>query len=106
MLIINERTTLFLTISFFDEDGDPVTPDSATYRVDYKPTQTAIVPVTNLTGLSTTKDIEITSAQNAMINGNHRIETHKVTVEFTYNTSRHGTNEYEYQIRNLYGVTD
>ena len=32
--VVNERSTLVLRVAFFDEDGNPAVPDSATCRID------------------------------------------------------------------------
>lgn len=101
---INERTTLVLTLAFFDEDDAAVTPTSAWYRVDDVGSGTSIVAQTALTGLSTTKELEITEAQNASVT--RSLEERVVTVSFAYGSGRRGTDEYRYLVRNLYGVQE
>jgi len=61
--------------------------------------------VTSLSGLSTTKDIEVTSAQNALINQTDNSEEHVLTLDFTYGSSRRGTSEYRWVVRGLEGVS-
>ena len=100
---INERTTLVLTLAFFDEDDAAVTPTSAWYRVDDAASGTAMVAQTDLTGLSTTKELEITSAQNASLTWS--LEERVVTVSFSYGSGRRGTDEYRYLVKNLSYVT-
>lgn len=102
---VNERTTLVLTLSFKDEDGVAVVPATATYRIDDVLTETAILAATPLTGLASSIEVEITSAQNALISG-VALEERIVTVEFTYGAGRRGTSEYRYNVRGLYGVTN
>lgn len=104
-----ERSTIPVVLSFFDENDDPVVPDSATYRVDDEKNRTNIVPTTSLSGLSTTKTIVITSDQNYIIKSRAESEIRTVTVEFDYeseNGPAHGTAEYKYKLVNLYGVVD
>ncbi len=43
-------------------------------------------------------------AQNAMIDAGRDKEERVVTVDFIYNTDRHGTAEYRYQVKNLLGI--
>jgi len=102
----NERATVIVTAVFTDDDGNPVTPDSATYRIDDKASRTNILPATAITPLSTSVDIEITSEQNAIIKRRKASEIRTVTVEFDYDTNKHGTGQYEYKLVNLYGVVD
>lgn len=102
---VNEKSTLIVTASFFDDTGAAVTPSAATYRIHDKASGTIIVATTSLSGLSTTKDIEVTSTQNALINQSDNAEEHILTLEFTYNTTRLGTSEYRWAVRGLEGVS-
>ncbi len=100
---INEQTTLFLTISFFDQDNLPVVPDSATYRIDDVLSGTVILADTALT-LASVVEVIITQAQNAIIASVNPVETRIVTVEYNYGGSYHGTDEYRYYVKSLAGV--
>lgn len=104
----NERCTVFITVSFFDEDGTPVTPDSATYRIDSLQglRGTVVLPATAISPLSTTTDLEITPDQNQIIRQRNAYEIKVVTVEFEYGSDRRGTSEYRYKVINLYGVVN
>jgi len=102
---VNEKSTALLTLSFFDESELAVSPSAVTYRIDDAASGTAILALTTLTGpFSTTKDIVITSAQNAIINNTHSFEMRIVTVEFDYSGGKHATGEYKYMVKNLSGV--
>lgn len=100
----NERTTLILTVNFFDEDDLPVVPDSATCRIDDVASGTVIRAKTAIGSLSSSVELEVTQDENRNLNSDLCLETRIVTVEFNYNAGRHGTNEYRYQVKNLYGV--
>ncbi len=102
---INEKTTLLVTCAFFDEDGIATTPSAATYRIHDRATGTVIKAVTPLTGLGATKQIEITSAENAMVSSGASSEEHVLTLEWDYGSGRHGTDEYRFIVRNLVGVS-
>lgn len=102
---INEKTTLLVTAAFFDEDGIAATPTAATYRLHDRSSGNVIVDTTALTGLSTTKVIEITSAQNALVNAAASTEEHVLTLEWDYGSGRHGTDEYAWLVRGLVGVS-
>lgn len=104
MITVNERTSSTVTVSFFDEDDAPVTPTSATYRIDDVTSGTVVRSATSLTGLGTTKAIAVTKDENKIISEAHVYETRRLTVEFSYATS-HGTNDYFWRIRNLPGVS-
>lgn len=103
----NERSTVLITVTFTDDNGDPVTPSSATYRVDDRASRTAILAATSIGSLSTSVDLTITSEQNAIVRPRKAFEVRTVTVEFDYDGStKHGTAQYEYKLVNLYGVVD
>lgn len=105
---VNERTSLTLTVSFFDENEVAVTPDSATYRIDSMQGNrgTAVLAATAISPLSTTADLEITSNQNQIIRQRNPFEIKVVTVEFNYGGGKRGTAEYRYKVLNLYGVVN
>jgi hypothetical protein len=102
----NERSTVTVTIAFFDKDGSPVTPDAATYRVDDESSRTNTVPVTAINSLDESVDVKITSDQNYIVKRRKSEEIRTLTVEFDYNDTDHGTAQYKYKLVNLYGVVD
>lgn len=102
-MIVNKKTSLTLSVTFYDEHGASVIPDSATYRIDDLTSSTVILEPTPLSPAASI-EIQITSAQNAMVNSANPFEDRVVTVEFAYASSKRGTDEYRYELRNLYGV--
>lgn len=103
---VNERSTSFITVAFTDEDGNPVTPDAATYRLDnVKRPVINILPATAFPSLSTSVEIEITSDQNQIFRNRNAFEIREMTVEYDYDSStKHGTAKYRYKVLNLFGV--
>jgi len=123
--VVNENTTMMLRVSFFDEDGDPVVPDGAWYRIDDVRSGTKIVPqggipsasnspsatedpegMVPFPSLAAVVDIEITAAQNKLVVQRLGTEERLVSVEFDYDgDSKHGSAEYRYWIKGLANVT-
>lgn len=104
---VNEKTDLVVTVTFFDEDGLPVSPTAATYRVDDKENHTVLLTTTAFPSLSTSVDLELDGDLNKMVRERHLSEIRTLTVEFDYNTPsglKHGTAQYRYKVVNLYGV--
>jgi len=102
---VNERTTSFVTVSFFDENDAPVTPSAATYRIDRPAKKIAVLGVTAISPLGTTAELEIASAENRIYQQRNPSEIAEVTVEWDYGSPlKHGTAKYRYRIINLYGV--
>jgi hypothetical protein len=103
---VNEQSTCIVTASFKDENGNSVTPGAAWYSLYCETTGKEIVAEVALTGLSTSKDIEITPAQNTMQNVGNPSETKVVTLRFTYSGgSKQGTGFYKYSLINLERIT-
>jgi hypothetical protein len=102
---VNERSTMILTVAFFDDDGVAVAPTTASYQIDNRNSGTSILVSTPITTPGTTEEIEITSAQNRILNAANKEEIRVVTVDFTYGSSRRGTVEYFYKVKNLFGIT-
>ena len=95
---------MVLTVAFFDEDGRPVTPSAVTYRIDDLGSQTSILALTSLTP-ALSIPVDVTSNQNRILNQADPVEQRAVTFEYDYGGSKHGTGEYRYEVRNLYGVS-
>lgn len=106
----NERSAFPIAVSFLDENGDPVTPTSATYRIDDETSKTAILPATSFPSLAASVDLWITSDQNFIVKSQRgKPEIRTVTVRYTYeseNGPTAATAQYKYKLVNLYGVVD
>lgn len=98
---VDELSTWIVRATFTDQDGNPVTPETAEARLDDARSGTPIRPWTALAALSTYKDIEITPAENAVINDNLEFEPRILTVKFTYATTKARRCEYRYKLMNL-----
>lgn len=100
MRVVNERTTAYLTVAFFDKTGAAAVPASATYRIDCLTTGTVILDDTALTPAASI-EITITPTQNRIITAANAQETRRVTVKATYAGSEQDNREYDYQVKNL-----
>ena len=104
--VVNERSTFVLRVAFFDEDDQPAVPDAVTYRIDDPIVGTAILAPTAVSlgsPAGTTVDLQITSDDNASLDG-RQYQRRLVTLEWDWEAG-HGTSEYEYFVKNLYGVS-
>ena len=97
---INEGSSCTLVLTFKDDYGALVTPDSATYKIDDVRTETSIVGETIIPVNSSSYDLLITAAQNAILGQGN--ENHEVTIKFTYSGGlKTGTASYLYEIDNF-----
>jgi hypothetical protein len=102
---VNERTSSRVTVGFFDEDDLPVVPSSGSYRIDDEASRSAIVGMCAFASLASSGIINITPAQNRILDEANHHEDRLITVSFGYGTGQQGTDEHRYRIINLYGVT-
>jgi hypothetical protein len=102
---INEKTSCTVQVTFKDEDGVLIVPESITYRIDDVASGTEILDDTSVAVPDSTINIEITSDQNKILDETNDNEERVVTVEFDYSDGeKHGTSEYRYKILNLLKV--
>ena len=101
---VPEKTTAYLTVSFFDKAGAPAVPSSVTYRIDCVTTNAQILADTPLTPAASI-EITLTPAQNAILNQANAKESKRVTVKASYGASDGLNDEYVYVVKNLAGVT-
>ena len=102
MDVINEGTTGYLTVTFYDKAGDAAAPSAVSYRIDCLSSGTVILTDTSATP-GTEVEITLTAAQNAIVAGLPR-ERRRVTVTGTYAGSQAVTHQFDYEIRNLSAV--
>ena len=100
---INEGSSAILTIAFTDQDGDAITPDSATFTIYDKFSGTERRSGT-ISSLASSITFVTTDEDNAILNQNNRYEVVAILIEFSYN-SRYGKGEYFYKVNNLAQVT-
>ena len=98
---INERTTAWLAISFFDELGNAITPSALTYSIHCLTTGNVVLPDTQLSLLASVMSVQLTSSQNSMQNASNLQEFRRLTVAAAYGDGAETTAEYDYVVRNL-----
>jgi len=99
-IVVNEGASAFLTVSFFDQNNTPQTPNSCTFSV-HDSSGTELISETPVTGLSTSVVIEMTPAANTMVSTGMGIETRVVTVKAIYSNGSVTQDEYNYNLKRL-----
>jgi hypothetical protein len=102
--IINEKTTATLSLDFLDENGQPVTPTSGSYRIDTI-AGAVVKAATPFSPTGSTHKIVLSVADNTPVDALLLTEPRVVTITWLYGTSSQGTEEYRYSVRNLKNVT-
>jgi hypothetical protein len=100
MNTVNERSTAYLTISFFDPNGTVATPASVEYRIDDYDTGIQIRDDASISA-GTSVQITLTPGDNTLLNNYAEFERRRVTVIAHYGQDDQQTAEYVYSIANL-----
>jgi hypothetical protein len=101
---VNERSSCVLQVAFYDENEDAVIPAAGTYQID-DGAGTAILAATAFTPSAATHNLQITSAQNRILDATKPSEKRIVTVTYQYGDGKQGTGDYTYMVKNLSKVT-
>ena len=108
--MVNERATPITRVTFTDENGDPVIPTAAYYRIDDLGSLTEIRSDTEIqmaSPASAIADIRWTQSDTQILNQSRLIETRIMTVYWFYGSAspaNQGTEEFIMHIKNLSGM--
>lgn len=103
MEVINEGSSITLTVSFRDSENALVTPLSMSYRIIDKDSNT-VLDTQTVTPITTSYDIDILGTINSMVNEDNASEVREVIISWEYNNSQTDVFEYDYKIKNVAGV--
>lgn len=105
---VNEASAMTVRARFFNETGDLVAPTSARYLIRDLSNDRLVRDWTSLSPAATV-DISVTASDNDLYSsGRHtrKFERRVVTVQADIDTPTQRTDEIEYWIRNLAGITN
>jgi hypothetical protein len=102
--MVNEESTAFLSIGFYDKNNNLTTPSSVKYRLDCLTNNSEI---RGWTGIAPASSVEITldSTDNSIIDQGNFTEIRLVTIEAYYGVSDKLTETYQYLVKNLRKIT-
>lgn len=105
--VFNEKETGYVALTFTDEEGAAVTPDSATYTLYDEASKNTINSRDQIviSGLASSIDLELEPDDNVIVNNTKTYEIHILLVEWIYNTDKKGKDEYRFSVKNLVKVT-
>lgn len=100
--VINENTSLDVTITFTDENGDPFTPEELYYNLVDDKSETIIISNSLITPTGSTETITIERSANAILDTANAVEARTLTVDARYSSGSKGvTTEYKFNVKNL-----
>ncbi len=97
---INEGSTCWLTISFYNKLEQLETPTTAEYEIWDIPSDTQIKTSTSLP-VGTQVEVEIAAADNKIIDSNHYREARRVIVTAHYAGDQQQVQDFVYHVRNI-----
>ena len=103
--VVDEKDTAYLVVSFYDKDGNSVSPVSATYSIYCETNKQEVKEETSIDDLSTSIEITLASADNAIINSYNAYEERRVTVKSTYAGGEKKNESYTYKVLNQSQIT-
>lgn len=104
MKTINERSRLPIKVSFADALWAVQTPTNIRYRIDDLTGKQCIVGWTDVSPAPSVQII-VTPDQNAIIDCSNRLERKELTVEANYGLDTQYTDTYDWQVRNIRGIS-
>ena len=102
--VVNEGSTAYLEISFYDKDNNAATPSTVTYRIDDLNSGAEIRADTSVSPASSV-EITLTPDDNKILDTTSAYEKRLVTIKTTFGTDDGMNEEYTYLVKNLAGVS-
>ncbi len=101
---VNELSPLQMTMTFTDENGDPLTPSTAEWRLD-DPTNGQVVDWTTIAGATATTVITIEAQYNKIFDSTVVREARQFSVRINDGLPSEAHEEFKYHVINLHQVT-
>lgn len=100
---VNEKTSVSFACGFFDENGNPVTPTTASYQLDDIKAEgnTVITPVTSFTPGT----LDISADENRILDASRPIERRMLTILWTWGGTKSAAHQDYYLVKNLLKVS-
>lgn len=98
--IVREKNTSLKVLTFTDENGNAVTPSSATYQIDDE-SGTAITAETAFTP----GNLLISADENRILSASKQSERRTVTIRWVYSGTKAGADQFDYLVKNLSKVS-
>jgi hypothetical protein len=105
---VNESSAMTVRARFFNETGDLVSPTTARYLIRDISNDRVVRDWTSISPAATV-DIQVTASDNDIYDSGRRerrFEKRVVTVQADEGTATQRTDEIEYWVRNLAGITN
>lgn len=100
---VKEKSPLHMTVTFTDENGDPLIPQTVDWRLDNHDTDAEIVPWTALGGISSSMVVVIPATNNVIEDESNVREERSFGIRVNSGQGSEAHDEFHYHIINLHG---
>ena len=98
---VNEKSTAYLTVTFYDRDDQPAQPASATYEIHDLDTGTEIRTLEGLSPTDGVVDITLNKTDNSLVDDENAKEVRVVSIHAVYGADDELHDEYTYEVIGL-----
>jgi hypothetical protein len=102
---VNEKSPLHMTVGFKDEDGNPLVPTTAEWRLDDRETDTQIVDWTNMPTPAASMAVVIPGAEHVIVDEDKVREKRTFGIRANGGLAAEAFQEYHYHVLNIYGTS-
>ncbi len=105
MLSVNEKSPLFMTVVFTDQNGDPLVPTTVEWRLDDKTKGVEVRDWTNMPSPASTMTVTIPGSDNTIDDEAHVSEVMAFGIRVDSTLPGEAHTEFQYNLINLTGPT-
>ena len=102
---VNEESTAYLTVKFYDKTNSLAAPASATWQVHDVESGSILLAEVAIAPIASSVELELTAAINTIVNPMNKEELRRVTVKSTSGVGIQANAEYDYNVIDLSYVT-
>lgn len=100
---VNEQSPLCITLTFTDENGDPLVPSTVEWRLDDMELDTEVVAWTNLITMASTMAMTIPADNNVIVDETKIREARMYGVRINNTMQSEAHAQFKYHVLNLIG---
>lgn len=100
---VNEQSPLCITLTFTDENGDPLIPSTVDWRLDDTELDAEVVGWTPLISMASTMTMTIAADNNVIVNESKTREARMYGVRINNTMQSEAHAEFKYHVLNLVG---
>lgn len=101
---VNQDSPLYMSLTFTDEDGDPLIPTTVEWRLDDREDDSEIVDWTSLSSPAASMSMVIPGSNNSIVDETKNRERRTYGIRVDNTLAGEGYEEFHYHVVNIFGV--